>query len=211
VSLSGSEVAEAPVWRLETPGGDFFEPTRFQTGSNTQLFRRCHTAARPTNLTDPLGLWGVGVQLTGQFESGIGIGGVGVQGARGVARFGNGNEGEFQTYGGFGGNPLQGVGYPGNRGIVLGGSVGAGLSGFLTNADEMAELAGPFHTISINAGLLLPWFRSSFQISFDSNWTVVVAVGPPFAGLLSGPGSLSYYKTTTEILWERNKATPCKK
>lgn len=71
--MTGLETAEAQNMRFETARSDFFEPTRFETRSNTQLFRRCHGFNNPVRYVDPLGLdpleWWVPIVDPGTFYS----------------------------------------------------------------------------------------------------------------------------------------------
>ena len=164
---------------------------------------------------DPSGLWGIGAELTESIEAGLaaytpgpglgwfGLGG-GQTGSAGWGHFWGGpegpNNGWMATEGAFLGTPAHHYTYP--RGMcnttsVAGGAfAGAGVGVFLTNADNVRQLQGPFNTLSLNGGFLgklgvqLQWGRDDQD---RLRWIFSGNVGLGFGG------SVSHYMTCTRI------------
>ncbi len=66
---------------------------------------------------------------------------------------------------------------------ILGASAGAGVSGFITNASNVEQLAGPFSTYSLNVGV--GPFQFSAQLATGGGvWEL--GVSPPFGGITFG-------------------------
>jgi RHS repeat-associated protein len=165
----------------------------------------------PPNFIDPSGLLGGGLSLGGSGE-----GGSGTQTAAGTAGMSGGvfvssdtgqiSVGVTATAGGSSGPPgTQASLPPGSNNSAAGGSIGGGLSGFVTNANCPNDLSGPFQTTTSNVGF--GPFQVSFQVSFGYNSVgkpiIVVSVSPPGAGMTLGAGQ-SVMTTDTEVVWSRN-------
>ncbi len=160
----------------------------------------------PTNLVDPSGSWGIGPIVSGSAEAGpfpVGIipVGAGATGSLGGGIFGGGqqgiNLGGFGRAGGFLGGPGYGYSYPGgNNPNFAGGAfagIGAGL--FVTNANSVSELTGPFYTLSFNIGSGEPQF--SIQLAFSGKTWIgsITSFGP--GGITSFSGYETYTWTTS--------------
>jgi len=168
----------------------------------------------PVVWVDPTGWWGGGVGVSGSAEAGGvaggpgpggpigGAAGIGVSGATGTGVFWGGPKGvtggAWADAGGFAGTGTRGLAFPRTRAphAVAGAYAGIGAIGWLTNANSVNELAGPFHNININAGI--GPIRGSLQIAW-SNGIVVVSIGPPGLGLGAG-ASISSYDTCAVVV-----------
>jgi RHS repeat-associated protein len=169
------------------------DPIRF-AGGQANLYG--YLLNDPINWIDPSGLWGFGAIATGTAEVGMSVGGAGVTGALGVGSFyseGALSSGSFVDFGGFAGGPGYGPEYPEiesgqNVRLVQGGSCGAGIGGFFTNAKSVNDLEGPFKSININLPMV------SIQFSFGGGIGLLSVTAGPSLGL-----SVSYYPTNTEV------------
>ena len=183
-------------------GGDGFNAT--------DLTRYAYVRNNGLAFVDPNGLFGYGASLGGSLESGFGdSGGIAAQGSVSAGHFFDQSNGFsftnelFMTTGAFlggGANPLpsvlpEGI-QPGGRDSVIGASVGAGLSGFITNARTVAQLEGPFRVLNVNIGFgpikvsgSLAWGNGVYELS----------VGIPLLSDTAG-ASISAYDTVTEVL-----------
>jgi RHS repeat-associated protein len=166
------------------------DPITF-AGNDINLYG--YVGNNPTKYVDPFGLWGVGIQFGAQAEGGLGALGGGAQIGAGVGAFftdaNNVNVGAFAEGGGFAFNH----GYPGDKGVAIGGSAGYGAFGFFTNAKCAKDLAGPFYVASLNVGL--GPFKFSAQYASDGK-TFIASFSPPgWGNTLGASGSL--YQTNT--------------
>jgi RHS repeat-associated protein len=172
-------------------------------GSDSNSYR--YVWNRPTGFIDHAGLWGVGIEGGAQGEGGVGAAGAGAQGQVGGGFFSSGffnnpNVGAFASGGALAGSPWGGYGNPSGKGSALGGSVGFGASGFVTNATCVGQLAGPFTTVSVNVGV--GPFKFSAQYAYSGGiW--MLSFGPPFGGGTWGLSG-SVYQTNTVVLGQRN-------
>jgi RHS repeat-associated protein len=120
----------------------------------------------PADFVDPPGLWGVGGTIGGEGGTGLGSVAVGGTGSLGGGYFSSGGWGGFATGGGFGfglnGQSLSPP-CPGGSASGFGGYAGGGANLFITNADNVSQLAGPFRTYSFNLGL-------GVRLSFSTRW-----------------------------------------
>jgi hypothetical protein len=96
--------------------------------------------------------------------------------------------GLYAAGGGFAGGPKHSVSFPcsDQPPWAFGASAGIGRGAFLTNANNVTELRGPFDQYNLN----LPFVSISLGIS-GSTWIVSGSIGP------SGGISVSGYSTTT--------------
>jgi hypothetical protein len=162
----------------------------------------------PTNLIDPLGLWGGGSYASASASGGV-VTGMGATGAVGAGVFynpqtGQTSSGAFASGGAFVGNPLVSASSSNSASNpkgppcqsaqspwALGAYAGAGRGAFCTNANNISDLSGPFNQYNFDAGPI----SLSFQYGYNSNGD--------FIGVFSfgaGPGagiSASAYSTTT--------------
>jgi RHS repeat-associated protein len=122
----------------------------------------------PANFVDPPGLWGFGVSAGASGEAGVWAAGLGATGSVGAGAFFDGLQpsvGGFASGGAFAGGPGWGVSAPGcpsNNNWALGGFVGGGANVFVTNANNVFDLSGPFRTYSLNVG----WGARVLSIQF---------------------------------------------
>jgi RHS repeat-associated protein len=164
----------------------------------------------PVNFFDPSGLIGFGYVASETTEVGSGRPALGQTGSAGVGFFADGvgptskgEIGKFRTWGGV--NTMNVYRdprtYPAgcNNAFVVGAFAGGGIGWFLTNANRVADIGGPFHTASLNFG----WHARVFalQVSWGSNgegapiWVVNYGGRGTIGG---GYGvSASYYDTDT--------------
>ena len=125
-------------------------------GGDANLYR--YVWNRPANFIDFIGEFGAGLSLGGSAEGGAIGGGAGATGSVGVGVFFDGTHpsvGGFGSGGGFAGGPGLGPSYPScpsKTNWALGGFAGGGLNVFLTNANNVLDLSGPFKTYSFNLG-----------------------------------------------------------
>jgi RHS repeat-associated protein len=152
---------------------------------------------------------GIGLQGSGALTGGV-VEGAGATGSLGGGFFYDGNQGfnggTFISGGAFAGGPGDGVSAPNGQNVgtgdfSAGGYVGAGGSGFLTNAQNVQDLSGPFSTWNVDVSLGVQ--LGSLQVEWGQNaagqnvW--VVSYGPPFAGV-GGGADVSSYQTYTQPL-----------
>jgi hypothetical protein len=185
-------------------------------GEDTNLYRYVWNSA--TNFIDPLGEAGMGVSVGGAFEGGLAAVGAGAQGSVGFGGFintnnGNASAGGFATRGAFAGGPGWGVSapsQPGNGNWAFGCYAGGGASLWVSNANNVCDLSGPFKTYSVNAAW--GWHAATLQFSIGKNAagnTIVVFNygGPlPFVPVTGGGYgvSISGYNTNTVTTAGRN-------
>jgi RHS repeat-associated protein len=142
---------------------------------------------------------GAGVLFGGSADAGVpGVVGAEVNGSAGVGAFYSGNAGPSVGAFASGGAAAYAGGYsasavPGVRPIVAGASLGAGFSGFITNAQSAQQLSGPFTTYSLNVGF--GHIQGTVSLSVGGG-IYQLGVSPAFAGLSSG-ASASKMTTTT--------------
>ncbi len=161
------------------------DPAGYINGANTYQF----VMSNPAGSVDPSGRVGIGVVGTGSVGGGLVVGG-GATGSVGGGLFSSGGVGTFASGGTAVGGPGYAVGAPGNTGqadFFEGAYVGFGGGVFLTNADTVSQLGGPFWQWNMDF-----WFGS---ISFAySHGTWICSLTPFGAGEgFAGTG----YSTTT--------------
>ena len=166
----------------------------------------------PTNFIDPLGEAGFGVSLGGSVEGGGGYAGAGATGSVGLGIFFDGwrpSSGGFGSGGAFAGGPpaaKDGPGWgaaapscPNDNNWAAGLFAGGGANVFATNANNVADLSGPFKTWSLNVG----WGARVLSIQFSRGQNAAGRTiyfgsygGPPLPGVGYG-ASVSSYNTNT--------------
>jgi RHS repeat-associated protein len=165
----------------------------------------------PTNFIDPLGELGIGVSGGGAVEGGVVVAGAGAQGSLGLGGFidtnnGNVSAGAYASGGAFAGGPGWGASapsQPGSGNWALGAYAGGGGSVWVSNANNVCDLSGPFKTYSFNAawGLRALSLQLSVGTNAAGNKIVVFNYGGPLPLLpVTGGGfgvSASAYNTNT--------------
>lgn len=149
---------------------------------------------------------GFGAQATATTTTGNGTVGAGSTSSLGVGGFYDTqqgwNAGEFASGGIFVGGPNGSDSRPPEPDPVTGNFsagayTGAGLSVFLTNAQNVGNLAGPFHTWSLDVGEGVQLFGGQFQWGYDHGQPIwVLSLGVPGWGIGSG-AAVSGYQTET--------------
>ena len=129
------------------------DPARFRGGFN--LYSYAHDT--PTNLTDPLGLWTVGLGVNVNIQLGV----INLQVSGGIAVDSSGNIGAFDAGGG---------------GLGVGADISGGLNLSVSNAHTICGLGGPFANFSGNAGAGLDGSVNGFS-GFDQQGRAVVGGG----------------------------------
>ncbi len=185
------------------------DPLTFD-GGDANLYRYVWNS--PTNFFDPSGEVGVGVAVGGSTEVGVVGAGAGAQTSVGFGGFVNTNNGSpsaggFASGGAFAGGPGWGRSIPSgpsNNNWVFGAYAGGGASIWVSNANNVCDLSGPFKTFSVNAAWGLR--ALTIQVSVGKNaagQTIVVGnYGGPVPGV--GPtgggygASVSWYNTNTK-------------
>jgi len=186
-------------------------------GGDTNLYRYVWNS--PTSFTDPIGEWGVGVSGSASVEGGAVAAGAGVTGSVGGGVFygkncgcSNGGSkistGGFASGGAFAGGPGWGAAapsQPSKNNWAFGAYAGGGANVWVSNANNVCDLGGPFKTFSINAAWGIKMF--SFQFSIGKNaagQTIWVGnYGGPLGPYPTGGGfggSVSWYNTYTKTL-----------
>ena len=154
---------------------------------------------------------GIGVSGGAAVEGGLVGVGAGAQGSVGFGGFVNTNNGNlstgaFASGGAFAGGPGWGASapsQPGNGNWALGAYAGGGASIWVSNANNVCDLSGPFKTYSVNAAW--GWRAVTLQLSVGQNAAgrtiVVFNYGGPLPYLpVTGGGfgaSMSAYNTNT--------------
>ncbi len=152
---------------------------------------------------------GGGVQVGGAIEGGLGYG-TGTNGSIGRGVFYSSdqgwNGGSFASGGLSTIGPYSIMSTPSGQNLfgnfVSGLYVGAGVSGYVTNAQRFPDTFGPFSTWAVNTGEGPN--LGSVQVEWGPNaqgqniWVIVYS--PPFAGIGFG-ASFSGYRTSTKPLW----------
>ena len=191
--------------RYYDPGtGKFLseDPIGFD-GGDGNLYR--YVWNNSINLIDSLGLWGVGLIGGGSVEAGVVYGireaaeaGQNGYGAGATGSFGDGvffggekgvNSGAFLSGGyfkNFSSYESESGVCTGQKPFVFGASAGVGGGGFLTNANSVEDLSGPFDTYSLN----IPGV--SLQFGYSNGIGIASAIVGPSLGL-----NFSGYPTTT--------------
>jgi RHS repeat-associated protein len=172
------------------------DPININAGMNFYTYAK----ANPLTYIDPLGLWGIGGIGSASAEGGIVVGS-GVTVSVGAGVFGGGSQGVnlggFASAGAFSGAPGAAVSYPGAQPggttATLGGFAGVGGGGFITNATNVGDLAGPFNTYSLN----LPFLSIQFGES-NGIWIGSLTFGPAIGA------NISTYPTNT---WTTSSGT----
>lgn len=134
--------------------------------------------------------------------------GAGQTGAIGGGFFSGGwddfSAGAFRSWGGFAGGPGWGARYSrtcSGTTWALGGYAGAGAGVFLTNAENVSDLSGPFSNFAFSAafGPIGGWFQLSWGKNSKGESIFVTTYNGPFdiPTSLGIGASLSMYPTNT--------------
>lgn len=152
---------------------------------------------------------GGGLSVGGNAEAGIPwVAGASAAGSAGAGMFYN--PGSGFSGGGFAGGGATAYGLGSNVGTptqqsspgVLGASAGGGLSGFLTNAQSVSQLSGPFTVYSFNLGFGPAQF--SAQLAIGGNiWEASLSAGP-----MGATFGLSGSRITTNTVTSRGNCSP---
>ncbi len=184
-------------------------------GIPTHIFGYQYVGNDPINKVDPLGLWGVGVQGSETTDIGIGPISAGQTGAVGGGFFMDGwkpSLGGFGSWGGFARFLKHEATYPNRNTLKIpcnehkpwaaGAFAGAGGSAFITNAESVKDLSGPFRQYNLTAGWFFKGLGLSLAIGKGGTW--VFSYGGPFpvpTGVGFGAAASSYptkTKTTSD-------------
>jgi RHS repeat-associated protein len=163
------------------------DPLQYINGANTYQF----VMGNPVNRVDPWGRVGVGVIGTGSAGGGLVVGG-GATGSVGTGVFVGGSgvsTGGFASGGVAAGGPGVSIGALENTGqtdFFTGGFMGVGGGLFLTNADSVSQLGGPFWQWNLD----LEIFSLSFEYS-NGIWVCSGTFGPAVGAAATD------YSTTT--------------
>jgi hypothetical protein len=178
--------------------------------SNSVASLYAYVRLNPLSFVDPHGLFGFGVSPGGSVEGGVYWLGAGATASGGVGVFFGDqgvSTGMFGTFGVFAGGPNWGASYPrcpSKNNWAVGAYGGGGPNVFLTNANNVQDLSGPFKTLSFNAAFNLRIF--SAQLSWGTNdagqpiWVFSYGGPPPWVTVPTGGGyglSASLYNTNT--------------
>lgn len=181
-------------------------------------------AADPVNAIDPVGLIGFGLGVSEQTDVGVVAAGAGQTGMLGAGVFLDSGSvtnqtwtpgswdldaGAFASWGGFAGGKTPwgdwGPSYPSGRqcppdqGWALGAFAGLGADAWVTNANNLGELGGPFRTYSVNAAFGMKGISVQFSVGADGTWILSYG-GPVPAVPVTGVGigvDVSAYNTNT--------------
>jgi RHS repeat-associated protein len=176
-------------------------------GGDANLY--AYVWSSPTDFIDPLGWWGFGVSAAGSVEGGVYAVGAGATGSAGAGAFFDGfrpSAGGFASGGAFAGGPGRGwsaPGCPNKNNWAAGAYAGGGGNVFVTNANNVSDLSGPFKTYSLNVGwgVRLPSIQYSVGQNAAGQTTRVFSYGGPLpTGVPTGAGygaSVSAYNTNT--------------
>jgi RHS repeat-associated protein len=194
------------------------DPLEFR-GGDANLY--AYVWNSPLNFLDPFGWWGFGVSAGVAVEYGaVGVG-AGATGSVGGGGFFDGMRpsiGGFASGGAFAGGPGWGASAPpcpSKNNWALGGFAGGGANVFLTNANNVLDLSGPFRTYSFNSGWGLRILSIQFSIGQNAagqmiwNLSYGGPLGLPFP---TGGGyglDVSAYNTNTRTTSGGGKC-PCK-
>ena len=166
-------------------------------GDDANLYAYVYNSA--PNLVDPFGLWGIGVTLGGGGAIGTGGGAAGTS-ELGIGIFVNGwhlSVGTFATAGGVSTVPHTQFG----TGTAHGLAGDYGLNLFVTTANCVQQLKGPFVTGAVDAGLGPVQIGSQISVGVDSSGQPVVvgSVSPPGLGETVGVGYADYITQTVVL------------
>lgn len=143
---------------------------------------------------------GIGLSAGGNVEVGVGVAGAAAQATTGGGAFYSSSSGDsagtFVSYGAAAnaGRAVAGVPAQASTPVVAGASLGGGASLFVTNAQSVQQLSGPFTTYSVNVGFGPAQFSAQLSVG-GGIWQA--SVSPPYAGLTAG-ASISKITTNTE-------------
>ena len=145
------------------------------------LYAYCENG--PVTWVDAVGYWGSGIAFAGGGAGGVVVGGAASASAGGGVFWGGPggtSAGSYGAAGYFGGGPAWSTGFPSVPGctdFAVGASGGVGVGGFLTNANDVSGLSGPFMTHSLNTPIgTVEWATSG------STWLLSITGSPYGAG-----------------------------
>jgi RHS repeat-associated protein len=192
------------------------DPSGLDAGVNLYVY----VWNNPVLSVDPLGLLGFGAELSGSVERGVIAAGFGTTGSLGGGVFFNSfspSVGGFASGGIFAGGPGWGMSVPSlpsKSNWVFGYYSGAGVNAFVTNANDVSELSGPFKTYSFNLAFGFRAFSVQFSIGKSKTGRTIGVLsygGPMGLGFPTGVGfglSLSKYNTNT-LTTSGGGGSPC--
>ncbi len=165
----------------------------------------------PANLFDPSGLLGGGVAIGGEFGAGLGSAAVGGSVSAGGGYFTSGGWGGFASGGALGLGPKLNPPCPGDRGYAFGSYAGGGANIFVTTADNVSELAGPFRTYSFSVGLGVRLINIQYSVGRDAAGDTIrfFSFSPPVPFPTGFGDGVSYSLYNTNTLTTGGGGTGC--
>jgi RHS repeat-associated protein len=188
--LLGRNLLDFPIIAVPGSGGDGLEEVKVT--AKKIPWKQCG----PHSLL----IHGIGLSGGANAEAGAGLAGAAAQVSAGGGAFHNSNggwsRGSYTTYGAAANalNAVAGTPAQSSTPVVAGASFGGGASVFVTNAQSVQQLTGPFTSYSLNVGVGPAQFSAQLSVG-GGIWQF--GVSPPYAGETLG---LSVSKITTNTV-----------